>query len=291
MSKSKKLKSTIVELLQLSVAIGLASVGLEAFLLPNGFLDGGATGIAILVSKLTGWEISLILPLVSLPFFIIGHFTVSRRILVKSIICIAALSLCIHFETFETITDDKLIIATFGGLLLGCGIGLAIRNGAVLDGSELLGLYINNLFGFSIGSIILSFNIILFGITAFVLTPEVAMYSILTYLVTSKAIDFTIKGFENYVGLMIVSEHSEEILAQLHTQIKHGVTVYRGVKGYGKSGKKAKNQIIHIIVNRISVMRINRIVDVIDENAFIVEFDVNHVKGGKLKRTLMHDAE
>lgn len=291
MSTSKKIKDTAFELLQLAVAIGLASVGLEAFLLPNGFLDGGATGIAILVSKLTGWEISLILPLVSLPFFIIGHFTVSRRILVKSIICIVALSLCIHFETFETITDDKLIIATFGGLLLGCGIGLAIRNGAVLDGSELLGLYINNLFGFSIGSIILSFNIILFGITAFVLTPEVAMYSILTYLVTSKAIDFTIKGFENYVGLMIVSEHSEEILAQLHTQIKHGVTVYRGVKGYGKSGKKEKNQIIHIIVNRISVMRINRIVDVIDENAFIVEFDVNHVKGGKLKRTLMHDAE
>ena len=189
------LRNILTESIQLVVAIFLASIGLKAFLLPNGFLDGGVTGIAILFSELFDYNISLILPIVSIPFFVIGFYTITKRILIKSILAIIGLSLMIHFENFNSITDDKLIIACFGGIFLGSGIGLAIRNGAVLDGSELLGIYFNNKYGLSIGSIILGFNIILFAITALVLSPEVAMYSILTYLVTSKAIDFTIQGY------------------------------------------------------------------------------------------------
>ena len=279
-------KEIASETIQLGVAVFLASIGLKAFLLPNGFLDGGVTGIAILFSELFPLDISLILPIVSIPFFIIGYFTTTKRILIKSIVSIIALSVMIHLENFSSITEDKLIIATFGGVFLGAGIGLAIRNGSVLDGSELLGLYFNNKYGFSIGSIILFFNIILFGITAIVLTPEVAMYSILTYLVTSKAIDFTIEGFENYVGLMIVSKKSEEIQREFLETMGQGITVYQGVKGYGKRGMADAKEIIHLVVNRIDAMRITRMIDDIDKEAFIIEFDVNDIKGGKIRRLL-----
>lgn len=284
---SSVLKDTTSEVIQIAFAIFLASIGLKAFLLPNGFLDGGVTGIAILISELLHINVSILLPIISIPFFVIGFFSVTKRILIKSIISILALALMIHFENFESITDDKLIIASFGGLFLGCGIGLAIRNGSVLDGSELLGLYFNNKYGFSIGSIILAFNIILFGITALVLTPEIAMYSILTYLVTGKAIDFTIQGFENYVGLMIISKHSKELEDGFLKKIGQGITVYQGIKGYGKNGITEMNEIIHVVVNRIDVRRIHRMIEDVDEDAFIIEFDVNDVKGGKIRRYLI----
>lgn len=280
------MKDTILEIAQIGFAIFLASIGLKMFLLPNGFLDGGATGIAILLSELFHFDISLLLPLVSMPFFIIGFFTIDKRILIKSFIAILCLSLIIHFENFEPITDDKLIIATFGGLFLGTGIGIAIRNGAVLDGSEMLGIYINNKFGFSIGAVILLFNIMLFTITALLLTPEIAMYSILTYIVTGKAVDFTIQGFENYVGLMIISNESKALQDSLLEKIGHGITVYQGVKGFGKRGVKENSEIIHLIANRIDVKRLHRMIEEIDKGAFIIEFDVNDVKGGKVKRYL-----
>ncbi len=284
-----KTKDTIKEFFQLGLAIFLASIGLKAFLLPNGFLDGGATGIAILISELFDLNISIILPIASIPFFLLGYFTTTKRILVKSIISILCLSLIIHFENFNAITDDKLIIAAFGGIFLGSGIGMAIRNGAVLDGSELLGLYINDKLGVSIGSVILVFNIFLFGITALFLSPEVAMYSILTYLVTSKAIDFTIQGFENYVGLMIVSQKSNAIQKEFLQEIGQGITIYQGIKGYGKSGINETKEIIHLVVNRIDARRISRMIDKIDQQAFIIEFDVNDVKGGKIRRFLIQE--
>lgn len=283
---STKIKNAILEIGQIGFAIFLASIGLKMFLLPNGFLDGGATGIAILLSELFQVDISFILPIVSIPFFVIGFFTIDKNILIKSFIAILCLSLIIHFENFEPITNDKLIIATFGGLFLGTGIGLAIRNGAVLDGSEMLGIYINNKFGFSIGAVILLFNIVLFGITALVLTPEIAMYSILTYIITSKAVDFTIQGFENYVGLMIISNKSKALQGSFLEKIGHGITVYQGVKGFGKRGINKNNEIIHLIVNRIDVKRLHGMIDDIDKDAFIIEFDVNDVKGGKIRRYL-----
>ena len=283
---NQRIKHTIKEILQIGLAIIMASIGLKAFLLPNGFLDGGVTGIAILISELFAIDISIILPIASIPFLLIGYFTITKRILLKSIACIICLSIAIYLENFSAITEDKLIIATFGGLFLGIGIGLAIRAGAVLDGSELLGLYLNDRYGFSIGEIILVFNIILFAITAMLLSTEIAMYSVLTYFVTSKAIDFTIQGFENYVGLIVVSKKSKLIIDEFLTNIGQGITVYQGVKGFGKTGITKNSEIIHVVVNRIDARRINRIIDEIDPDAFITEFDVNNIKGGKIRKFL-----
>ncbi len=279
-------KKLLLESIQILVAIFLSSIGLKAFLLPNGFLDGGVTGIAILLSEVFQWEVSLLLPLISLPFFVIGYFTLTRRILIKSLLAILILAVVIHFENFESLSDDPLIISTFGGIFLGIGIGLAIQNGAVLDGSEILGLFINDKYGFSIGSIILGFNIVLFSITALVLSPEVALYSILTYLITAKAIDFTLQGFENYVGLMIVSKKYLELEESLQGELGLGLTIYQGTRGYGKTEMRQNQEILHVIVNRIDINRIQQAISKIDKHAFVVEFDVNHIRGGKIRRLL-----
>ena len=264
----------------------LASIGLKAFLLPNGFLDGGVTGIALLVRTFVDIKISYLLIIFSIPFLILGYFTVSKRIVIKSVLSIIGLALFIHFENFETITDDKLLISIFGGLFLGAGIGIAIRNGSVLDGSEILGVYLNDKFGISIGQIILFFNIILFSITAWVISTEVALYSILTYIVTAKVTDLTIEGFEDFIGVTIVSKKYEAIEDAIMRELGVGMTLYKGTRGVGNSGRQVDFDIIHSIINRIDIKKMYRIINDIDPNAFIVEFDVNTVKGGVLRHYL-----
>lgn len=271
---------------QIAIGILLASIGLKAFLLPNNFLDGGVTGIAILVSQETGWNISFLLVLISIPFIIVGIFTVARRIVIKSIIAIALLALSISLETFTTITDDKLLIAIFGGMFLGAGIGITIRNGAVLDGSELLGLFIYNKYGISIGKTILVFNVILFIITALLVSVEIAMYSILAYLVTAKIIDLFVQGLENFIGLTIVSDYADEIEDAITSQLGVGITIFNDASGHGSTGKKHRMKIIQTVVNRIDINKALVLVEEIDKKAFVIEFDVNKVRGGVLKRYL-----
>lgn len=287
----KNITSTISEYSSLALAVLLASIGLKAFLLPNGFLDGGVTGIAILIAEKTDVDISLLLILISAPFLVLGWYTVSRKIFYKSIITIVALSIFIHFENFAPLTSDKLLISIFGGLFLGSGIGLAIKNGAVLDGSEILGLFISERWGVSIGKVILVFNVFLFAITALILSIEVAMYSILTYLVTSKVIDLVIQGFEDYVGLMIVSEKFERIEKDLMLEVGVGMTLYSSARGYGSRGKQTKSDIIHTVINRIDIRRTYNVIEKVDPNAFIIEFDVNNIQGGVLRKYLSRKGE
>ncbi|MEZ4938824.1 MAG: YitT family protein [Crocinitomicaceae bacterium] len=282
----KKAAVLISETLQISIAIVLSSIGLKAFLLPNGFLDGGVTGIAILLSQLIQIDISIILTAVSIPFFIVGWFTISRRVLIKSIISVLILAAAIHFEHFEAITEDKLLISVFGGLFLGAGIGLAIKNGAVLDGSEILGVYINEKTGLSIGTIFLWFNVVLFALAGLLFPLETAMYSVLTYLVTAKTIDLVLKGFEDYIGLMIVSAKSDEMQKQLLEKVGQGLTIYQGKKGYGSQGVQSNFDIIHTVINRIDSKKAYKTVQKVDQNAFVIEFDVNNVKGGVLRKYL-----
>ena len=281
MNKKKQLFS---EISQICLGVLLASIGLKAFLLPNSFLDGGATGIAIIISRLYNVNISLMLLIVSIPFLFLAWSTLARRILIKSIFSIITLAVFVHFENFTSVTDDKLLIAIFGGLFLGAGIGLTIKNGAVLDGSEILGIFVNNRFGISIGKTILLFNVILFGITAIVLTLEIAMYSILTFLITAKVIDLMIEGFEDYVGLMIVSKNVDDIEKELINKVGVGMTLYKGSRGFGKQGVKSEGDIIHTVINRIDIRRTYNLIDIIDSEAFIIEFDVNNIKGGMLRK-------
>ena len=280
------MKKIVSETFQISVGVLLASIGLKVFLLPNGFLDGGATGIAILLSEVTGVDISFLLLFVSLPFLFLAWYSLSKRIFTKSIVSIVALAIMIHYENFEPVTDDKLLIAIFGGLFLGSGIGLTVKNGAVLDGSEILGIFINERYGISIGKVILVFNVILFSVTAALLSIEVAMYSILTFLITAKVIDLMIEGFEDFVGLMIVSDESLAIEQSLTKEIGVGMTIYKASSGFGKRGEQGEKQIIHTVINRIDIRKTYNIIDKHDKSAFIIEFHVNDIKGGILRKYL-----
>lgn len=279
--------TNISEYFQIALGIFLASVGLKAFLLPNDFLDGGVTGTAILLnSQFDSINVSTLLVLINVPFLILAYFTLSKRILAKSVFSIIGLALVIHYVEFNTITEDKLLISIFGGLFVGSGIGLTVKNGAVLDGSEILGVFLNDRFGFSIGQIILYFNIILFSITAFVLSVEIAMYSILTYIVTAKVIDMLIEGFEDFIGVMIVSKHHNEIKSAIINELGAGMTIYKGEKGYGSKGETYDFNIIHSVINRIDIRKMHRVIDKVDPDAFLIEFDINHIKGGVLRRYL-----
>ncbi|SDS00867.1 Uncharacterized membrane-anchored protein YitT, contains DUF161 and DUF2179 domains [Formosa sp. Hel1_31_208] len=274
------------EYFQIAIGIVSASIGLKAFLLPNGFMDGGVTGIALLVNRFVDLNISYLLVAFSIPFLVLGYFTVSKRIILKSIVSIIGLALFIHFENFDTITDDKFLISIFGGLFLGAGIGIAIRNGSVLDGSEILGVFINDRFGISIGKVILVFNVILFAVVAITISTEIAMYSILTYIVTAKVTDLIIEGFEDFIGVTIVSKEYDAIKIAIIKELGAGMTVYKGGRGFGSTGEIENFDIIHTIINRIDIKKIYRIISKIDDEAFIVEFDVNSVKGGVLRRYL-----
>ena len=279
--------TNISEYFQIALGIFLASIGLKAFLLPNDFLDGGVTGTAILLnSQFESVNVSTLLVLINVPFLILAYFTLSKRMLAKSLFSIIGLALVIHYVEFNTITEDKLLISIFGGLFVGAGIGLTVKNGAVLDGSEILGVFLNDRFGFSIGQIILYFNIILFSITAFVLSVEIAMYSILTYIVTAKVIDLLIEGFEDFIGVMIVSKHHNEIKSAIINELGAGMTIYKGEKGYGSKGETYDFNIIHSVINRIDIRKMHRVIDKVDPDAFLIEFDINHIKGGVLRRYL-----
>lgn len=286
LSRRTRALKLLSEYFQVFLGIVLASIGLKAFLLPNGFLDGGVTGVALLIRSFVDLNLSYLLILFSIPFLILGYFTVSKHIIIKSIISILGLALFIHYENFATITEDKLLISIFGGLFLGSGIGIAIRNGSVLDGSEILGVFINDRFGISIGKVILLFNIILFAITAFLLSVEVALYSILTYIVTAKVTDLIIEGFEDFIGVTIVSKEFAMIETAIIKELGAGMTLYQGKRGFGSTGEKQDFDIIHCIINRIDIKKMYRLIANIDEHAFIVEFDVNSVKGGVLRRYL-----
>lgn len=274
------MKRIFSEVFQIALGILLASIGLKMFLLPNGFLDGGATGIAILLSELYDFDISYLILAVSIPFLILAWYSLPKSIFIKSLLSIFSLAIMIHFENFEAVTQDKLLIAIFGGLFLGSGIGLAIKNGAVLDGSEILGIFINERLGISIGKVIFIFNTLLFIITAILLSQEKAMYSILTFIVTAKVIDLMIEGFEDYVGLMIVSKETKRINKQLISTIGTGTTIYQGSGGFEEETIQSNKKIIHTVINRIDIRRTYNLIDSIDENAFIIEFDVNSIKGG-----------
>ncbi|WP_298317540.1 YitT family protein [uncultured Aquimarina sp.] len=276
----------VYEYIQIALGVLLASIGLKAFLLPNGFLDGGVTGIAILLNSLFNINISIVLIVLSIPFLILAYFTISRYMVFKSLVSIISFAVFLHFENFEVVTSDKLLTSIFGGLLLGLGIGITIKNGAVLDGSEILGIYLNRHFGLSIGKVTLVFNFILFAITAIIISKETAMYSILAFLVTAKITDLTIEGFENFIGLMIVSKKYDQIREAITTKLGSGMTVFNGVHGYGNQGKTENFEVIHTIINRIEIGKVNKIIDQIDPNAFVIEYDVNHIKGGILRRYL-----
>ncbi|MFY8182213.1 MAG: YitT family protein [Flavobacterium sp.] len=279
----------IKDFILISIGVVLATIGLKEFLLPNNFLDGGAMGLSLLSEIITGIELSILIVLINLPFIIIGAKQISMEFAVKSALAILALSLLVHFITLPAITTDKLLISVFGGFFLGAGIGFAIRGGAVIDGTEVLAIYVSKKTSLSVGDFISVFNVILFSFSALLVSVETAMYSMLTYFAASKTVDFIINGIEEYIGVTIVSRNAIEVKQAIIDNLGRGVTVYNSESGYGKTGVNFnENKILFCVVTRLEVTRLLLEIDKIDEEAFVVQHSIKDTKGGMIKKRPLH---
>ncbi len=276
---------TISEVIFIVIGVFSAGFGLKGFLLPNLFIDGGAMGISLLISETTSWSLSVLIVVVNFPFIILGYSNIGKQFAIKSILAIIALALVVHFVPYPLITSDKLLIAVFGGFFLGAGIGMAIRGGAVIDGTEVLAIFLSKKTGLTIGDIILIFNVIIFSFGAYILSIEVALYAMLTYMAASKTIDFIIEGVEEYTGITIISKHSEKIRLMITEDLRRGVTIYAGKGGFKKNGTDFNEfNIIYTIVTRLEIARIKTEIDKIDKDAFIIMNSIKDTKGGMIKK-------
>jgi uncharacterized membrane-anchored protein YitT (DUF2179 family) len=262
-----------------------AGLGLKGFLLPNGFIDGGVMGISLLITEVTGISLPLLIVLINLPFIYMGYKQINKTFALKSLTAIAGLALCLYLIPYPILTTDKLLISVFGGFFLGVGIGLTMRGGGVIDGTEILALSITKKSVMSIGDIILVINIVIFSIAAFVLSFEQALYSILTYMSAAKTVDYIISGIEEYTGVTIISEKSEEIRKMITEDLGRGVTIYRGKRGYGSHGHRlADVDIIFSVVTRLEMATLKAEVEKIDQQAFLITNSIKDTKGGMIKK-------
>lgn len=275
----------VKDILFILMGIISAGFGLKSFLLPNSFIDGGVTGISLLTSRLTTYSLPLLIIVINIPFLVLGYTQIGKGFAVKSLLAILGLALALITISYPVITSDKLLVAAFGGFFLGAGIGLSVRGGAVLDGTEILAITLSRKTGLTIGDIILIFNIVIFSVAAYLLSIEVALYSILTYLSASKTIDFIIEGVEEYTGVTIISSHSNEIRLMLTEQMGRGVTIYNGKRGYGKQSEHlGQVDIIFTVITRLEIARLQTEVEKIDRNAFLVMNSIKDTKGGMIKK-------
>jgi uncharacterized membrane-anchored protein YitT (DUF2179 family) len=266
-----------------------AALGLKGFLLPNGFIDGGVTGISLLTTELTGISLSLLIVVINIPFIILGYFQLGMGFALRTLVTILALAVVLLLVSFPTLTQDKLLIAVFGGFFLGAGIGLAVRGGAVLDGTEILAVYISKRTMLSVGDVILIINIFIFSIAAWLLSVETALYSVLAYLSAAKTVDFIIEGIEEYTGVTIISARSESIRQMVTEKLGRGATLYVGKGGYGSHGQHpGQIDIIFTVVTRLEVTRLTDEIDRIDPQAFVVMSSVRDTKGGLVKKRPLH---
>ncbi len=267
-----------------------AAFGFKGFLLPNDFTDGGATGISLLSSAVTGIPLYILIIVVNAPFIAMGWKTMGKTFAKKTILAILGLALVLAMVKFPTVTNDKLLTAVFGGFFLGMGIGLAVRGGSVIDGTEVLAIYLGRKIGATIGDVVLVINIIIFSCAAWLLGLDIAMYSMITYLSASKTLDFVVEGLEEYVGVTIVSTRCEAIQTMISENLGRGVTVYSGKKGYGKRGENTEIDIIYTVITRLEINKLKREIDRIEPDAFVVMHSVKETKGGIIKqRPLQHD--
>lgn len=278
----QRIKSGVMMLL----GVLSAAIGLKGFLMPNSFIDGGAMGISLLSNILTGWNLSLLILLINLPFIFLGYKVVSWQFMVKSLISIAMLAILVDIIQIPVVTDDPLLIAFFGGLFIGAGTGLSMRGGSVIDGSEILAIFVSRRTSLTVGSFIAIFNIVLFCFAALFVSVETAMYSLLTYLAASRMIDFIVNGIEEYIGVTIISPKFNEIRAVITKDLGHAVTIYKSEGGY-KSSSNADKQILFCVVTRLEITTLLNTISGIDSNAFIVQHTLRDSHNGMLKRRPM----
>ncbi|MBD0353445.1 MAG: YitT family protein, partial [Flavisolibacter sp.] len=240
---------------------------------------------SLLTNIATGFSLSLLIIFFNIPFLLLGWRQISRNFSARSIAAIAALALAVNFVPYPVVTSDKLLVAIFGGFFLGAGIGMAIRGGCVIDGTEVLAIFLSQKSSLSVGDFILVFNILIFSAAAYLLTVEVALYSVLTYLAASKTVDFILEGVEEFTGVTIISARSRLIADMIQNKLGRGLTIYSGKRGFGKSGETTySTDILFTVITRLEVNRLMNEVERIDPNAFMVMQSIKDTRGGMVKK-------
>lgn len=289
MEKMQHRKLTKKKILQRALLITLGAtlmgVGLEIFLVPNNVIDGGITGISIMLSYITGWKLGIFLLLLNIPFFFIGYKQIGKTFAISTFYGIIVLSIATTLlHPVPAFTQDILLATIFGGVVLGIGVGLVIRYGGSLDGTEILAILFNNKLPFSVGEIIMFFNLFILGSAGFVFSWDRAMYSLIAYFVAYKTIDITITGLDESKSVWIISDNARQIGETIMHRLGRGVTYLNGEGAYSGDDKK----VIFCVINRLEEAKLKDIVTENDENAFLAVADIAEVRGGRFKKRDIH---
>jgi len=279
------LRKIILRAVAITIGAILMATGLEIFLVPNHVIDGGITGISIMLAHITGWKLGIFLLILNLPFVYMGYKQMGKTFAISTVYGILVLSIFTSFfHPIPAFTDDILLATVFGGMILGTGVGVVIRNGGALDGTEILALLITKKVPFSVGQIIMFINIFILGAAGFVFSWDRAMYSLLAYVIASKAIDTVVAGLEESKSVWIISDEAEEIGNAINARLGRGVTYIKGQGAFTGDNKK----VIFSIITRLEESKLNTIVQDIDPNAFLAIGDISEVRGGRFKKKDIH---
>ena len=261
------------------------SAGLEIFLVPNNIIDGGIVGISIMASYLTGIPFGVYMLVLNLPFLYLGYKQIGKTFAISTIISIIALSIFSEFlEPVPQITQDYFLAAIFGGIIAGAGVGLVIRQGGSLDGTEITAIILDRKTSFSVGEVVMFFNLFILGAAGFVFGWDKAMYSLVAYFIISKMIDVVLKGLDESYAVMIVSDEYEEIADALMHRLGRGVTYLHGQGAYTGDDK----QVLYCVVTRLEVVKLKEIALEKDETAFVTINPVHDSVGGRFKKKSIH---
>lgn len=275
----KTIFKEIGSLFILVFAVFLACFGITAFLIPNGLIDGGVTGLSMLISQVVKMPLAYMILIVNIPFVLIGVRETKKSTLIKGVISIFFLAFFLHEIHFPTMTDDLLLSSLFGGIFLGAGIGLSIRGGGVLDGTEILALMLNKRLHITVGDVILIFNVCIFSCALLFIPIESVMYSILAYFSASKAVDFLIYGIDEFIGLTIISSKTSEIKNAIIHEMGLAATLLHGKRGYSDNDQ----EVIFCVLNRFQVGKFKSRLLEIDPNVFFITQKVSDTSGGLLR--------
>ncbi|HWR08888.1 YitT family protein [Sporomusa sp.] len=263
----------------------ITAVGLEIFLVPNNIIDGGIVGLSIMASHLSGLPLSLFLVLLNLPFLYLGYVQIGKTFAISTLFSILSLSYWVSvFHPIPGLTNDLFLAAVFGGIIIGIGVGLIIRYGGSLDGTEIVAIILDKRTSFSVGEIIMFFNLFILTSAGLVFTWDKAMYSLVAYFIAFKVIDVVIEGLDESKAVMIVSDRPDEIADALMARLGRGVTVLHGEGGYTKERK----DVLYSVITRLEMAKLKSIIDEIDEGAFVTINDVHEVMGGRFKKKAIH---
>lgn len=266
----------------LIVGAFIVAVALELFLLPNKIIDGGVIGISMMVSYLTKGNLGLIILGINLPFILMAYKTLGTKFVINTLFAISMLSIATNLiSKFHLVTADLLLATVFGGILLGLGVGLILRNNASLDGTEMISIKLSKKLKIvSVGELLMGINLFIYGGAGFLFGWDRALYSILTYYVASKVIDTVLEGLDKAKSVRIVSEHSREIGDSIMKELDISVTYMRTLGGYSRQEKI----LTYCIVNKFDMAKLKEVVNNVDPHAFIVTEDVHEVEGGRFRK-------